>query len=249
MAVEARAALLTAGIGRGILQAFVRHAAATGYRENAAVVELGCGTGDALGQLARVGRIAGVGIDLSRDAMSLAARHYPDLTWVVANADRRLPLASGSVSLVMSLNARRNPAECRRILQPHGRLLIGIPAEDDLIELRQRILGDGMTRDRAPALLDEHADRFTLIERSTAREHHRLDRAALLNMLRGTYRGERDSAAERVAALETLDVTLATDFFLFAPRLPFRETPSCDVTDALAQPDEKRATGDGELAQ
>jgi 23S rRNA (guanine745-N1)-methyltransferase len=218
-AVEARAALLATGIGRHILHAFVRQAAAVTTSDEATVVELGCGAGDVLGHLARERKITGIGIDLSRAAASFAARQYPDLTWVVANADRRLPLASESVALMMSLNARRHPAECRRILHPDGRLLIGIPAEDDLIELRQRVLGEALTRDRAPALLAEHAEGFTLLERSTAHERHQLDRAALLNLLRGTYRGERESLSERVAELDALDVTLATDFFLFAPRL------------------------------
>ena len=50
------------------------------------------------------------------------------------------------------------------------------------------------------------------------RERHRLERQALLDLLRGTYRAERDSVADRVEALDHLEVTLASEIFLFAPR-------------------------------
>jgi 23S rRNA (guanine745-N1)-methyltransferase len=216
--VEARARLLAIGVGRSVLQAAAREAAALDLPDQALVVELGSGAGELLGTLAGMRRITGVGLDLSRAAATMAARRYPELTWVVANADRRLPIEDGRVALVLSLHARRNPPECHRILSREGRLLVAIPASDDLIELRTQVLGDAGERDRTAALLADHAGHFRLLERSSAREHHRLDRPALLDLLRGTYRAERSSAAERVAALDSMDVTLASDIFLFAPR-------------------------------
>jgi len=45
-----------------------------------------------------------------------------------------------------------------------------------------------------------------------------LEREALLNLLRGTYRGERRSESTRVGTLDRLQVTLASDIVLFAPR-------------------------------
>lgn len=216
--VEARAALLAAGIGAGVMNAFVREAAQLDLSDAAPVVELGSGSGDALAGLAASRRITGVGIDLSRAAATLSAKRFPALTWVVANADRRLPIIDGGVALILSLHARRNPAECHRVLERQGRLLVAIPAPDDLIELRETVLGEAVARDRAAALIEEHAEHFQLQSRSAARERHRLDRAALLNLLKGTYRGVRASASAKVAELDRLDVTLASEFFLFSPR-------------------------------
>jgi hypothetical protein len=51
-----------------------------------------------------------------------------------------------------------------------------------------------------------------------------LERDALKDLLRATYRGERTSAAARIDALECLEVTLASDFFLFR-RLVAPERP------------------------
>lgn len=214
-AMAARARLLAAGVGRTILDAFVQMAA-TDLRAGAVVVDLGSGAGDGLATLAETQTIDGIGIDLSTAATDYAARRFPALTWVVANADRRLPLLDGCVDLVLSFNARRHPIECARVLAPHGVLLVAIPAEDDLVELREAVQGTGDARDRADALVADHAPLFSVASRGAARERHGLDRAALLDLLRATYRGARTSTAARVEALDRLDVTLASTFVKFA---------------------------------
>jgi len=217
-AVEARRRLLASGVFGAVVDAFVQRAAALDLGERPAVVDLGSGSGEALAALASIRPINGIGIDLSTTAVAHAAKQFPALTWVVANADRRLPLLDRSIDLVLSLHARRNPAECSRVLDRRRFLLVAVPAADDLIELRAVVQGEGIARDRTAALLDEHASLFTLVEHSTVRDRQWLDRAALLDLLRGTYRAERASAADRVAALDRLEVTLASELFLFAPR-------------------------------
>lgn len=238
-AIEARARLLAAGVGRTIVDAFAQRAAWLDVPAGGAIVDLGSGSGDALAAVVSrraaelVGPNAphdskansdasalvdGIGIDLSTAAAEHAARRFPALTWVVANADRRLPLLDESVAVVLSLHARRNPAECARVLVPSGSLLLAVPAHDDLIELREVVQGHAVERDRADRLLAEHEPFFTLKDQPTVREHHHLERDALLDLLRGTYRGERTSASTRVSALSSLDVTLASTFFLFAKR-------------------------------
>jgi 23S rRNA (guanine745-N1)-methyltransferase len=217
-AIDARARLLAAGVGRTILDRFVAQAAGLDLPDRALVVELGSGAGEALGALALRRAIAGVGIDLSAAAASQAARRFPALTWVVANADRRLPLVDRSASLVLSMHARRNPAESARVLSPNGHLLLGVPAADDLIELRAAVMGDAVLRDRVEAVVSAHAAHFLVKERWTVRERHALAREPLLDLLRGTYRGVRTSAVERVDALVELDVTLSSDIVLLTPR-------------------------------
>ena len=217
--VDARARLFARGIGRALVDEIVRRAAAVHVADRTpTIVDLGSGTGDVLGELARTHGIDGIGIDLSTVAAEYAARRFPALTWIVANADRRLPVLDRSLDGVLSVNGRRNPAECARVLKPDGLLLVAIPAPDDLAELRERVQGARVERDRADALLAEHAPCFTLQERASIREQRRLDGDALRDLLSGTYRGERRSAADRVEALDDLDVTLASDLFVLAPR-------------------------------
>ena len=218
-AVQARTDLVKAGVGVALLDAVVARAAALHLEgQPPVVVELGCGAGDTLGLLAEKREISGVGIDLSTAAAAEAARRFPSLTWVVANADRRLPLLDSSVDLVLSIHARRNPAECRRILQTDGFLLVAVPGASDLIELRELVQGESVRRDRVQALVAEHDACFTVIEQTSAAQTLDLDRDALHNLLRGTYRGERLSQSPRVQSLDRLTVTLASDIVLFAPR-------------------------------
>jgi 23S rRNA (guanine745-N1)-methyltransferase len=217
-AIEARASLLAAGIGRTLVEAIANRVGrlemgrlkAAPTMAAPTIVDLGCGSGDALAAL--TGRaVTGIGIDLSTAAIEHAARYFPDRTWVVANADRRLPLLDGSVDVVISVHGRRNPTEVARVLVPTGHLLVAVPAADDLVELRELVQGERIERDRTSSVLSEHQPLFELVERSVVRETHDLDRGALLSLLRGTYRGVRRSDAEQVAALTRMHVTLASE--------------------------------------
>jgi 23S rRNA (guanine745-N1)-methyltransferase len=215
--VEARSSLLAAGIGRPALDAMVEQARNLQLEPHAAVVDLGSGSGELLGELVAATGTDGIGIDLSTAAAERAARRYPDLTWVVANADRRLPLLAASVALIVSLNARRNPAECARILRPGGALLIGAPGPDDLIELRAFVAGEARERERGDTIRAEHEPFFNLRSADVVRTTHHLDRAQLLALLRGTYRGARRSATGRVDTMEPMEVTIATELYCFVP--------------------------------
>jgi 23S rRNA (guanine745-N1)-methyltransferase len=198
-AVDARQSLLAAGFGVALIEHVTSVAAS--LSSGSVVADLGCGTGEALGTMVDRHAVCGVGIDLSVRAIARAARRWTSATWVVANADRRLPLLDESVSLVMSLHARRNPVESARVLADEGRLLVAVPAADDLQELREAITGEALERDRSHAVETEHATLFRLIARDTIREQHRVGRDVLLQLLQATYRGERQSGrAAPVAA-------------------------------------------------
>ena len=210
-------AVVTASVG-AVVGAIVEQVDALNLPAMPLVVDLGSGSGDVLDAISRAGGIAGIGIDLSAAAADHAARRYPALTWVVANADRRLPLLDGSTALVLSLHGRRNPAECSRILAPGGFLLVAVPAHDDLIELRASVQGLGVERDRTEALIAEHEPFLTLVSRQTARERRRVEGDVLRDLLRTTYRGARQRAAPLVEALDAMEVTLASELVLFRRR-------------------------------
>lgn len=216
--VEARARLHAAGLGRALDLELVRVVGELGLRPGALVVDLGCGSGERLAALCAAHGLAGLGLDLSSAAVELAARRFPELTWVVANADRRLPLGERSVELVLSLHGRRNPPECARVLAPGAHLLAALPARDDLLELRAQVQGQGEERERADAFLAEHEAWFTLRARSRSCQRESCSRAQLLDLLAGTYRGARRSAAEAVERLTELELTLASDVLLLALR-------------------------------
>src|SRR5436305_1880268 len=99
-------------------------------------LDVGCGEGHYLGEVKAKFDCDAHGVDISVPAIDAAARAHRDCTFVVANADRFLPYADGSFDLVMSINARLNPPEFRRVLRDGGTLLVSILGADDLREPR-----------------------------------------------------------------------------------------------------------------
>jgi 23S rRNA (guanine745-N1)-methyltransferase len=216
--VEARARLFAAGIGRSLVDAVLQRFASRKLPGDAAVADLGSGSGDALATCLANDPGTGIGIDLSVAAGRHAARRFPALTWVIANADRRLPVIDNRLSWLVSLHGRRNPTECARVLAPNGVLFVALPAADDLIELRSLVQGKGVERSRVEAVLTDHERLFTPIEQFTTREQHQLSRESLVDLLHATYRGARTSTNARVAMLSSMDVTVASDCVVFQRR-------------------------------
>ena len=197
-AVQARRRLHDLGVTQPLLEGIAHLLPA-----EVSILDAGCGDGFYLGGLTERN---GHGIDISTAAIDAAARRYPTNQWIVANADRVIPYADQSFSAVLSITARRNPAEFHRVLHPNGLVLIAIPAPDDLIELR----GPG-ARDRVPATIEEFAGRF-LLERQ-----HRVTTTADLSAY-----SVRDILHLRLPALSSeppraMRITFSLDLLLFRP--------------------------------
>ncbi len=213
--MEARRRLLDAGYGEPLLRAVLEEVEALALPPGAAVLDAGCGEGYYLGSLASRFAIQAHGIDLAAAAVDLAARRYPGGTWIVANADRSFPCAAGAFDLILSIDARLNPAEMRRALKPGGRLLVAVPAPDDLVELRAAVLGEGRLRDRLEGAAGRLADDFELEGRRTVRGTARLGPEEVRDALAATYR-LRDSRRRAIAGIE---VTLSHDLARFKGKI------------------------------
>lgn len=166
------------------------------------VLDVGCGDGYFLGEIQRQFRFEGEGLDISTPAVEAAARSYAQCSWIVANADRFLPYADASFSRLMSITARMNPSEFRRVLRHHGRLLVAVPGPDDLIELR----GEG--KPRGDRTREEFASLFTLLEQRAVRTSVAVDEQQVADLRLSIYR-PRGATPSRV--------TLSLDLLTFAP--------------------------------
>jgi 23S rRNA (guanine745-N1)-methyltransferase len=166
------------------------------------VLDAGCGDGFYLGTLQRETGCDAHGIDISIPAVDTAARRYLDCEWVVANADRSVPYPDQSFSIVLSITARMNPAEFRRVLRDGGRLLVVIPAPGDLIELR------GSGRDRVPQTVARFIHGFTLINQRRVSICADLDASAVRDVLISIYRPMQRRAVEAKRVTFSLDLLL-----------------------------------------
>jgi 23S rRNA (guanine745-N1)-methyltransferase len=166
------------------------------------VLDAGCGDGYYLGSLGRQFGFDAHGIDISVPAVDAAARRYPGCEWIVANADRFVPYADRSFSIVLSITARMNAGEFRRVLRDDGRLLIALPGHDDLIELR------GKGRDRVERTVETFAHDFTLADQRRVTTGADLDAAAIQDVLHSIYRPMRSQPSEAMRVTFSLDLLL-----------------------------------------
>jgi len=170
-----------------------------------AILDAGCGEGYFLGSIAERTGCSAHGIDISIAAADAAAKRYAHCEWIVANADRQIPYADFSFSLLLSITGRVNPTEFQRVLKPNGRLLIAVPSPDDLIELR------GTGRDRVKRTIAETAINFHLLQHERIATSADLDAAAVDDVLHSIYRPLRSEPAR------PMRLTFSLDILLFGP--------------------------------
>lgn len=130
--VEARARVLNSGLFNPVMEA-VADAASGATR----IVEVGAGTGQYLAHtLDSHPEAAGLATDVSVAAAKRAARVHPRAAAVVADTWAGLPVAEHAVDAVLCVFAPRNPAEFTRILAPGGSLVVVVPQQHHLQEIR-----------------------------------------------------------------------------------------------------------------
>lgn len=215
-AVAARGRNLARGLGYPLLRQLESSLESLGVKAGTSILDVGCGEGFFLAGL--VGRFdaVGWGVDLSIPALSAAARQHKQCRFLAANGDRILPFGNGSFDVVVSITSCKNPPEFRRVLSPHGHLLVVVPGPDDLIELRQHVLGEGTTKDRSETTISRFRTDFVLHSRAEVRTVEHLGLEALQDVLAGTYRGARFRQRGRVAELREMDVTFSYEVLVFS---------------------------------
>jgi SAM-dependent methyltransferase len=142
----------------------------SGVRAGDRVLDLGCGDGRFTAELARIGAVP-VGVDIAEAALERARAGHPDLDFRLAPIDGPLPFNDVSFDVVWTSEVVEHVAdtarwlsEVRRVLVPHGRLVLTTPSHGRLrvalsgIEAFSDPLGDHLhlyTRASLTALLAE----------------------------------------------------------------------------------------------
>jgi 23S rRNA (guanine745-N1)-methyltransferase len=141
--LQRRRAFLASGAFDFIADAIVAHTRRQRSRARPLVLDAGCGTGYHLdrvtrGLAAETGRpCAGLGIDLAKDAVRIAAGDHEALAFAVADVWSDWPVGGAAADLLINVFAPKNFAEMARTLRPGGRLAVAYASPDHLIELRQ----------------------------------------------------------------------------------------------------------------
>jgi 23S rRNA (guanine745-N1)-methyltransferase len=135
--VAAREAFLEAGhfapLTDRVAEAAVK---ALSRRVTGCVVDVGAGTGHYLTHVMdRTPDHVGLALDVSKYAARRAARTHPRIGAVVCDAWRSLPIHTGVAAVVLNVFSPRSGAECHRILNEEGAMIVVTPTSRHLEEL------------------------------------------------------------------------------------------------------------------
>lgn len=106
------------------------------------ILDAGCGEGSLLHQLQeniRSGHTIptqGVGIDISKEGIHIAAREYEDCIWIVGDV-AALPFMPHAFDCIINILSPSNYDEFESVLKHDGLLLKVVPGQDYLIEIRE----------------------------------------------------------------------------------------------------------------
>ena len=156
---EARRRMLAGGFYDAVIDA-LRMA----LPDDAAVIlDAGCGDGTFTKALSE-GRTA-IGLDLSKDAVLLAARGGGPILWTVGDLTR-LPIADHAIDVILNILSPAHYGEFQRVLKPNGRLIKLVPQTGYLKEIRalagDRLRSGAYTNDAVVSHLAEH---FRILDR------------------------------------------------------------------------------------
>lgn len=180
------------------------------------ILDCGCGEGHFLGALSG----NRFGIDVSKEAIRCAAKRYKEVTWIVANGMRDLPFADQSFDCIVSVLAPRNVEEFSRILKPDGKLILGVPGPNHLIELRTQ-LNDNASDFEEKA--DEAAAKCSPLFKETNRENLSYqitlgnEQVADLIQMTPIFWNSAPEAKTKVCQLHKLDITVSFSLLTLEP--------------------------------
>lgn len=128
-----------------IVESINKHVAVK--KESISVIDMGCGEGSQLTSICEIASsaykkiVTGVGIDLSKEGVLVAAKNYTNKIWTVADL-ANTPFQDKQFDIILNILSPSNYAEFNRLLKADGLVIKVVPGSEYLKELRE-IIFDG----------------------------------------------------------------------------------------------------------
>ncbi|HZU01087.1 MAG TPA: methyltransferase domain-containing protein [Ktedonobacteraceae bacterium] len=179
------------------------------------ILDAGCGEGYYLGRLQQrlVNRFPHaqccyMGLDISKEAIRMAAKKYKAIQFVVANLKERLVFVDSAFHALLNIFAPRNVDEFTRVLIPGGIAIIVIPAPTHLSQLRSTFHLLNIEENKQQHVIEQFSSRFELTDLRTIEYKVRLSQGAMIQAILMTPNywhlpGELKEAAEGIEEMET----------------------------------------------
>lgn len=196
----ARRAVYTVGFFDGVADAL--HTALP----EGVVLDAGCGEGSMLHRMLAGGGREGIGMDIAKPAVRMAAGSYKEATWCVADLCD-IPLADASVDAVVNMLTPANYGEFHRLLRADGRLLKVVPNAGHLAEIRA-VAGHAAYTHTLEASLEVFGRQFDVLSQQRVRYVVPCDTQLAAQVFTMTPMTVHDTPQGALPESVTVDVTL-----------------------------------------
>lgn len=186
------------------------------------ILDAGCGEGYYIGHLqqsllAHNYQAQYIGLDISKDAVRMAARRYKQVCFVVANIKERLVFVDAAIQVILNIFAPRNPSEFARVLAPNALLLVIIPGSDHLQQLRSTLHLLNIEEDKEQKVIAQFTPFFDFVTSSPLSYTLQFGHKDILQtvMMTPNYWHLTQEVRERIEQVETLETTMSFNGLVF----------------------------------
>ncbi len=191
------------------------------------ILDAGCGEGYYLGRLQHyldqqlpAAQCNSIGLDISKDAMRMAAKRYKDAHFVVANLKERLVFASDSLHILLNIFAPRNIDEFARVVTPGGIAIVVIPGPQHLRQLRSTLQLLNIEENKQQHVIDQFAPYFELLTSSSLIYEVQLSNQGIMQavMMTPNYWHLSDEVKEAIGRMEGVRTEIEFTCLMFRKR-------------------------------
>jgi len=187
-----------------------------------AILDAGCGEGYYIGRLqqsllAHDYPAQCIGLDISKDAIRMAAKRHKQGCFVVANIKERLVFVDAAMQVVLNIFAPRNPAEFARVLAPGTLLLVIIPGSDHLQQLRSALHLLNIEEDKKQKVIAQFAPFFDFVTSTSLSYPLQFRSKEILQavMMTPNYWHLTQEVRDMVEKMDTIETTVSFSVLVF----------------------------------
>ncbi|GCF10747.1 putative RNA methyltransferase [Dictyobacter arantiisoli] len=186
------------------------------------LLDAGCGEGYYSGRLyeqlyATGEQVINLGIDISKDAVRMAAKRYPASFFLAADLKEALPVRDSILDCMLNIFAPRNIPEYARVLIPDGLFLVVIPGPNHIQQLREELHLLQIEENKQQHVIEQCGTHFDLIDTHPLTYDLALQHSEIVQIVTMTpnFWHLTDEQRALMAAMTALTITVDVIYLLF----------------------------------
>lgn len=167
-----------------LIKALSEHISSS-FESDVSILDMGCGEGTHLAYLSNLLQVdfnnkpRSIGMDISKEGIQVAAKHYPDQTWIVGDLANS-PFKNKQFDVILNILSPSNYAEFKELLADDGMLIKVVPRSGYLKELREYFFQDSEKENYSNSeTVERFKSHFKSVEVSSLNYTVKLDHQAL----------------------------------------------------------------------